>query len=192
MREARSGDKARMKSPGVYLATAFIVAFSVLLFLPVWAAYGVLIPESGGHHSGVMVKPQEFRATTQEFVEKYKLEDGSVQPEPGDVYLMAMQYAWVPNTIRLQTGEEYTFHVSSVDVMHGFSLQMGDQSYNATVMPGQVSRVEMTPTQPGIYFIACNEYCGAGHEFMSARFIVEGEPVSAEELEHEAEEQHEE
>lgn len=180
-----------MKRPGVYLATAFIIAFSVLLFLPVWAAYGVLIPESGGHHSGAMAKPQEFKAKTLNFVETYQREDGSVQPEPGDVFVTAMQFAWLPNTIRLETGKEYVLHVSSVDVIHGFSLQMGNRSYNATVMPGQVSRIEIVPTQPGTYFIACNEYCGVGHEFMSAKIIVEGKPIPAEELAHEAEEQHE-
>lgn len=173
-----------MGREGVYLTTAFLVAFSVLLFLGVWAAYGVLYPAQGGHHGGgVMVNPDEYRQQVMAFVEANQLEDGSVRPQSSDVYIMAMQFAWVPNVIRLETGREYVLHISSVDVVHGFSLQMGQRSYNATVMPGQVTRVEITPVLPGRYFITCNEYCGLGHEAMSAQFIVEGEPVPVQELE---------
>lgn len=38
------GEETLMNKSGMYLAIAFIIAFSVLLFLPVWAVYVGLIP----------------------------------------------------------------------------------------------------------------------------------------------------
>ncbi len=47
-----------MKNPNMYLTAAFIIAVSVLLIIPLWAIFGVLLPEEGGGHahgSGDMV-----------------------------------------------------------------------------------------------------------------------------------------
>ena len=50
-----------MKSTKSYLVVAFIIAFSVLLVIPLWAIYGVLLPEEHGGHSGEMVMAMEFK-----------------------------------------------------------------------------------------------------------------------------------
>ncbi|MFQ5879039.1 MAG: hypothetical protein ACE5IZ_02550 [Dehalococcoidia bacterium] len=132
----------------------------------------------------MQVNPAEWLAKATAYAQEHRLEDGSVRAVPGEpIPIAAMQYAWVPNVLRMHTGEEYHLQLASIDVIHGFSLQMGGNSLNASVMPGMMSMVELVPTQPGEYLINCNEYCGIGHQFMAARFIVEGEPISRGELE---------
>jgi heme/copper-type cytochrome/quinol oxidase subunit 2 len=83
-------------------------------------------------------------------------------------------------------------------MVHNFSIQMGDTSYNAVVMPKIVTAVKLKPTKPGTYLVVCNEYCGIGHDYMYFSFIVEeakgGEhhqKMSKEEHEKTIKEQHE-
>ena len=86
---------------------------------------------------------------------------------------MAMQYTFRPNTIRLTAGEQYDLQMLSADMVHNFSIQMGDTSYNAVVMPKIVTALKLKPAKPGTYLIICNEYCGIGHDYMYFSFIVE-------------------
>ncbi len=179
-----------MKSTKGYLVVAFIIAFSVLLIIPLWAVYGVLLPEEGGHaHGGEMVMAMEFREKTMAFIEEHKLPDGSIEADHDKpVYIVASQYTFTPNVLRLKAGEDYQVQVLSIDVVHAFSVQMGGTSYNAVVMPMMVTALEVKPTQPGTYLVICNEYCGIGHDYMYFTLIVEEAP----EHEEEEEERHEE
>jgi cytochrome c oxidase subunit II len=165
-----------MKGPGSYLTAAFAVAFSVLLIIPMWWAYGVLLPHDGGHaHGGeATVSSSEFETKTARFIEENRLPDGSVRAEHGKpIYVMAVQYAFKPNTLRVAAGEEYDLQMLSTDVVHAISVQMGGTSYNAVVMPGIVTALKLKPTKPGKYLVLCNEYCGIGHDYMYFSIIVE-------------------
>jgi len=166
-----------MKSSHSYLVAAFVIAFSVLLIIPMWAAYGVMFPKDGGGHShgaGAMPMVSEFEEKTARFIEEHRLPDGSVRVEHGKpIYVMAMQYAFRPNTIRLTVGEQYDLQMLSTDMVHSFSIQMGDTSYNAVVMPKTVTALKLTPTKPATYLVICNEYCGIGHDYMYFSIIVE-------------------
>jgi len=166
-----------MKSSNSYLIAAFVIAFSVLLIIPTWWAYGVLFPtEIGGHAhgGGEMVATSEFEKKTARFIEERRQPDGSVRAEHGEpVLVMAVQYAFRPNAIRLTAGEQYDLQMLSPDVVHAFSIQMGDTSYNAVVMPNMVTALKLKPTKPGIYLTVCNEYCGIGHDYMYFSIIVE-------------------
>ena len=166
-----------------YLMAGFAVALGVLLFAPLWAYYGMLIPEMGEHGGGGSeVRPEAFKAAVEGFVERHGLPDGAVQGVPEEPGLLEVgQYYWRPATVRLRTGETYTFHISSVDVVHAFSLNMGSGSYNAVVMPYTVTMVRVTPLRPGEYLVYCSEYCGIGHDLMKGKIIVEGEPVPGQE-----------
>jgi hypothetical protein len=44
---------------------------------------------------------------------------------PIDVYMMAMQFSYVPEVIRLQHGVPYRFRMMSMDVNHGASIHTG-------------------------------------------------------------------
>lgn len=166
----------RVQSPKGYLVAAFVIAFSVLLIIPMWWAYGVLLPEDGGHAHGAeeLVSAAAFEETTARFIEANKLPDGSVRAEHGKpIPVMAVQYAFKPSTVRLEAGEEYELQMLSTDVVHAFSVQMGSTSYNAVVMPGVVTAIRLKPTRPGTYRVFCNEYCGIGHDYMYFSIIVE-------------------
>lgn len=165
-----------MNSPRSYLTAAFVVAFSVLLIIPMWWAYGVLLPDDGGHAHGAeaTASSSEFEEKTTRFIEEHRLPDGSVRAEHDKpIYVMANQYTFRPNIIRLAAGEEYDLQMLSVDVVHAISVQMGRSSYNAVVMPGIVTALKLKPTKPGKYLVLCNEYCGIGHDYMYFSVIVE-------------------
>lgn len=165
-----------MNSPKSYLTAAFVVAFSVLLIIPMWWVYGVLLPDDGGHAHGAeaTASSSEFEEKTTRFIEEHRLPDGSVRAEHDKpIYVMANQYTFRPNIIRLTAGEEYDLQMLSVDVVHAISVQMGRSSYNAVVMPGIVTALKLKPTKPGKYLVLCNEYCGIGHDYMYFSVIVE-------------------
>jgi heme/copper-type cytochrome/quinol oxidase subunit 2 len=166
-----------MKSPGSYLIAAFVIAFSVLLIIPMWAVYGVLLPEDGGGHAhggAETIKASEFEELTTRFMEGHRLPDGSVRAQHGEpIYVLATQYTFTPNTIRLRAGEEYELQMMSTDVVHAFSVQMGNTSYNTVVMPKMVTMIKLRPAKPGNYLVVCSEYCGIGHDFMYFSIIVE-------------------
>jgi hypothetical protein len=114
-----------MRSSNSYLVAAFVIAFSVLLIIPMWAAYGVMFPKEGGGHShgaGETLAASEFEEKTARFIEEHRLPDGSVRVEHGKlIYVMAMQYTFRPNTIRLAVGEQYDLQMLSTDMVHNFS-----------------------------------------------------------------------
>lgn len=72
-------------------------------------------------------------------------------------------FAWLPSTMTLPAMTPVTFHVTSLDVIHGFEIvRTNGQSM---VIPGYVSQFT-TQFAPGEYMIVCNEYCGVGHHLM--------------------------
>lgn len=180
-----------MKSTKAYLALAFVIAFAPLILIPVWAAYGVLIPEDHGGHGGTMADVKAFRQKTVDYIQRHRLPDGSVRAVPGEpVPILAQQFSYTPNTLRLQTGKKYHLQILSLDVVHGFSLVMDGSSFNTVAMPKMVTDLELRPTRPGVFLTLCTEYCGMAHEFMRAKFIIEGPPVAPAELHEDHEEPH--
>jgi cytochrome c oxidase subunit 2 len=185
-----------LKRSGTYLAAGFILAFMVLILVPVWVALGAVETEEDGHHGGgMMLTPEQFEAKVREQREKYGQPDGSVKPPPGDVYILARQFVFSPSRLRLETGEHYTLHIYSPDVIHGYSLVM-ERSLNTVVLPRMMSMMEIELTRPGEILVTCNEYCGLGHHLMRGLIIAEGEVVprlhhhQEEEEHHPAEEEH--
>src|SRR3972149_1510058 len=70
-----------------------------------------------------------------------------VEPPAGsDIYLMAMMWSWRP-VLRLQKGAEYTLHLSSLDVNHGFGLL--PLNINVQGVPGYDYGLRVTPTETG-------------------------------------------
>jgi cytochrome c oxidase subunit 2 len=93
-----------------------------------------------------------------------------VEPPAGaDVYLLGRMWSWEP-ILRLRKGVQYTLHLSSVDVNHGFSLS--PVNLNFQVVPGYDYGLRITPTAAGDFRIVCNEFCGINHHAMVGRVIV--------------------
>ncbi|MDE3074171.1 MAG: cytochrome c oxidase subunit II, partial [Chloroflexota bacterium] len=104
-----------------------------------------------------------------------KTPDG-IKPKGDDAYIGAVRFSWVPNPLVLDVGRPYRLHLSSRDVNHGFSIHEHDQASqkaNFQVLPGYDYVLKMTFDKPGVYDIVCQEYCGAGHQFMVGKIIVQ-------------------
>jgi cytochrome c oxidase subunit 2 len=94
----------------------------------------------------------------------YLGDEGSVH-----VAVVGLTFAWMPNELTLPAGTPVTFHITSVDVTHGF--QIVATNGQAMVIPGYVSQFT-TQFDAGDYLIACTEYCGSGHHQMAAKLAV--------------------
>ena len=91
--------------------------------------------------------------------------DGSVS-----VRMIAQQYMFVPQCVKVPIDTPVHFRLTSADVTHGFFV--GETNTNAMVVPGFVSQVSATFHRPGALKMPCDEYCGFGHHGMAARVEV--------------------
>ncbi|NOT06578.1 MAG: cytochrome C oxidase subunit II [Gemmatimonadales bacterium] len=85
------------------------------------------------------------------------------------VSAVGLMFAWLPAALTLPAETPVTFHLTSVDVIHGF--QIVRTNGQSMVVPGYVSQFT-TSFKAGDYLIACNEYCGVGHHMMAAKLTV--------------------
>ena len=153
-----------------WFAISFVWCMILFAMMPFWHLRG------GQNPTGIRAKvaPEDFRARAEQFIEDYRVgeENGIpvVEPPPGShVYLIAAMWSWRP-VLRLQRGAEYTLHLSSMDVNHGFNLY--PMNINFQVVPGYDYGLRVTPTETGEFKIVCNEFCGVGHHLMVGKIHV--------------------
>ncbi len=158
------------RSEKTWVAIAFAWCMVLFAMMPLWHFKG------GQNPAGIRgrVEPQAYFKRTQEFTAAYKVgEDHGipiVEPPVGsDIYLLAMTFQWTP-ILKLRKGAQYTLHISSLDVNHGFSLY--PLNVNFQIIPGYDYGLRVTPTESGDFRILCNEFCGIGHHTMLGRVIV--------------------
>ena len=139
--------------------------------MPLWHVRG------GQNPTGIRAKvsPEDFVARTNRFIEEFKVGEESglpvVQPPPGaDIYLLARMWQWTP-VLKLKKDTQYTLHLSSADINHGFSLF--PINVNIQVVPGYDYGLRVTPNSTGDFRIICNEFCGIGHHIMVGKVLVE-------------------
>ncbi len=92
-------------------------------------------------------------------------------PDSFTVVMIAMAWAYMPNEIHVPAGATVTFVISSADVVHGFEIP--GTRVNMMVIPGQIGRLTHTFATKGVLHLLCHEYCGAGHQTMNAKVVVE-------------------
>jgi cytochrome c oxidase subunit 2 len=158
------------KAERIWVQIAFAWCIVLFAMMPLWHFKG------GQNPAGIRgkVDPSAFAQRTEEFIAAYKVgeENGMAIVEPpagADVYLLGRMWSWEP-ILRLRKGVEYTLHLSSVDVNHGFSLS--PVNLNFQVVPGYDYGLRITPTSAGDFRIVCNEFCGINHHAMVGRIIV--------------------
>jgi 3',5'-cyclic AMP phosphodiesterase CpdA len=66
-----------------------------------------------------------------------------------------------PSMITLDRGQPVTLRVRSLDVTHGLFLR--PLGIDATLEPGKVVELTVTPANPGRFTAICDHFCGAGH-----------------------------
>ena len=85
------------------------------------------------------------------------------------VRVVGLMFAWLPADMTIPADTPVTFHLTSIDVIHGY--QIVRTNGQSMVVPGYVSQFT-TQFAAGEYLIACNEYCGVGHHLMAAKLHV--------------------
>jgi cytochrome c oxidase subunit 2 len=94
-------------------------------------------------------------------------------PAGGDAYMLGRLWEWWP-ILELEKGQTYRLHLSSMDWLHGFSLQ--PTNINIEVHPNYEMVLTIKPDKAGMFGVICNEYCGIGHSTMVGRiYVVEKE-----------------
>lgn len=83
--------------------------------------------------------------------------------------VVGLMFTWLPGDLTLPADTPVTFHMTSVDVVHGY--QIVRTNGQSMVIPGYVSQFT-TQFPAGEYLVACNEYCGVGHHIMATRLHV--------------------
>jgi cytochrome c oxidase subunit II len=154
----------------VWFGVAFAWCMVLFAMMPLWHWKG------GQNPSGIRAKvePSVFAERVQEFIDEYQVgeENGFpiVEPPVGsDIYLLGRMWTWEP-ILKLRKGAEYTLHLSSLDVNHGFALY--PINVNFQVVPGYDYGLRVTPTEAGEFLIICNEFCGINHHNMLGKVIV--------------------
>jgi cytochrome c oxidase subunit II len=84
--------------------------------------------------------------------------------------MIAQQYSFVPECVRVPASTPVKFRLTSADVIHGFLLP--DTNVNTMVVPGFVAEVRTTFERAGDYTMPCHEFCGPGHQGMWAHVNV--------------------
>ena len=81
------------------------------------------------------------------------------------------KYDIQPAEIRLKQGEPVEFHVTATDVQHGFDVP--DLGIKQSVQPSHEAVFTFTPDRKGEFEVKCGILCGAGHDRMRAKVVVE-------------------
>ncbi|MBI5398346.1 cupredoxin domain-containing protein [Candidatus Woesearchaeota archaeon] len=84
--------------------------------------------------------------------------------------IIAKQWAWVPDTITVNLGDEVELNITSQDVPHGFYLP--DFGVSQHLGRGESATVKFTADKAGTFGFSCNVYCGAGHGDMVGKLVV--------------------
>ncbi len=156
----------------IWITIAFVWGLVMFFTMVFWHING----EQNLSNEAYRVKPDVFAKKVEAMAAKYKVrEEGKtgipvVRPPAGsDVYMLARIWEWWP-ILELEKGKTYRLHLSSMDWMHGFSLQ--PVNINIQVHPNYEMVLTIKPTQAGEYSVVCNEYCGVGHHTMLGRIHV--------------------
>ena len=72
--------------------------------------------------------------------------------------------------LRLPVGEPVKLLLRAKDVLHNFTVTQFRVKMD--LVPGMITHMWFTPTEPGEYEILCEELCGVGHFAMRGRVIV--------------------
>jgi len=105
--------------------------------------------------------PQQYLQKVEAFVEagpKVAEEKGLpvIAADPAkDVYMLGRLWQWYP-ALKFKKGQTYRLHLSSMDLVHGFSLF--PLNLNFMVLPGYEYVLTLTPTTTGEVFVVCNEF----------------------------------
>jgi cytochrome c oxidase subunit II len=96
---------------------------------------------------------------------------GAAKPEERVVKIIARAFEYLPKETILKKGEPVVLELTSLDLFHGFNA--AELGLRADLPPNQTARIRLTPQAAGTFEFHCDNFCGAGHEDMSGKIIVQ-------------------
>ena len=90
---------------------------------------------------------------------------------PAEIHISAKKFEYHPDKVTAKRGQPVTFVLTSDDRIHGF--KMLDFGLRTDIVPGQETRVTITPDKEGEFTYFCDVFCGGGHEDMNGTLMVE-------------------
>ncbi|MFB6130419.1 MAG: halocyanin domain-containing protein [Salinigranum sp.] len=168
-------DRSVNRRETIWLGVSGAWAVTMFGWMLGWMQFG------GQNQTGptLKVSPKEYRRKVSAYKERAgtaKIDGREVLVPAGeDVYVGALQWSWDGLPVVIEAGRPYTFHLSSYDVQHGFSVRRKSnlsQQVSLQVLPDYEWLNEMRFSEPGTFEVQCNEYCGAGHATMHGVFYV--------------------
>ena len=91
--------------------------------------------------------------------------------QPAEIRISAKKFEYHPNRVTVTAGKPVVLVLTSEDRIHGF--KMPDFGLRTDIVPGQETRVTLTPDKPGTFTFFCDVFCGDGHEDMEGTLVVE-------------------
>lgn len=163
-------DKKVSKDEKMWILISLVLCIVMFVWMIMWHVYGKQNPSSTTYRTS----PVEFAKLGEAYIKQNMIgvDNGIpiVRPEPNsDVFIVSEMWRWSPVLI-LQLDQSYKFHISSKDVMHGFSIQPVNMNFQ--VYPDYDYVLTFKPTETGEYRVICNEFCGIGHHTMIGRIVV--------------------
>ena len=156
----------------IWITVAFLWGLVMFFTMIFWHMTG----EQNLSNEAYRVDPAAYGQRVEAWADEHKIrEEGDTgipvvrPPAGGDAYMLARLWQWWP-ILELKKGESYRLHLSSMDWLHGWSLQ--PTNINIEVHPNYEMVITITPTKSGTFGVVCNEYCGVGHSTMVGRIYV--------------------
>jgi len=155
----------------IWLGISGLWAMTLFGWMAGWTQFG----EQNQTGETLDVPPERYREKVSAYKDAGTDSERGLIPAGEDVYVGAMRYAFDGLPAVLETGREYTFHLGTYDVQHGFSVRQEEtlsKQLSLQMLPGYEWLVPMQFDEPGTYHVVCNEFCGTGHRTMHAKFDV--------------------
>lgn len=91
---------------------------------------------------------------------------------PTEIRISAKKFEFHPNKVTVKLGQPVVLVLTTEDRIHGF--KMTDFALRTDIVPGQETRIPLTPGKVGSYTFLCDVFCGDGHDDMDGTLVVEG------------------
>jgi cytochrome c oxidase subunit 2 len=94
----------------------------------------------------------------------------SAEPKPRVIKITAKKFNYIPGEVKLKKGVPVILEFRTQDILMGFNLP--DFNVRADIVPGKVTRLQLTPDKTGTFIFLCDIFCGTGHEEMNGKITV--------------------
>lgn len=144
----------------------FLIFGIIIILLVVVLVIYAMRPTAPTESGGILLSPS---------VEPSPPPPQSSMPQGGEAAkefsITARQWEFSPSSITVQQGDRVMFHITSVDVTHGFAIP--DFNVNVSLVPNEMKTIEFIADKQGTFGFFCSIFCGSGHANMVGQLMVE-------------------